>query len=174
MRYRESFLWDTLTHTDPVAAGDEFRYFVSTTSKNRFQQNFDNERRLPQGASMLIHSVRVGFPDQGVTPADATLIQIGCWVQVLVDDIPQMEAPIWALPQGGGMCHYTPEDAGTTDQLSNGVPTADAVHRRRTPIEVTSDNTYEVIMRYGAAANMSASVVVQCLLEVQYVEEVRA
>ena len=174
VRYRETMLWDTVTHTDPVAAGDEFRYFSSVGTKTQFQQNFQNERRLQPGEEMRVWSIRCAYPDQGVTPADATLIQLGAVVNFLVDDVVQAQYPMWMLPQGGGMSHYTPEDAATTDQISNGIPTARAVFRRRRPIIITDENTYEVVIRYGTAANMSASVVVQVVLEVQRREIVRA
>ena len=174
IRYRETFLWDTVTHTDPVAAGDEFRYFTDVGTKTRFQQNFMNERRLQPGDEMRVWSVRCGYPDNGVTAADATLIQLGAVLTFLVDDVPQMQAPIYMLPQGGGMVHYTPLSTATTDHVSNGIPEPRAVYRRRRPIIITDKNKYEVVIRYGTAANMSTSVVMQVVLEVQRKEIVRA
>ena len=173
-RTRETFLWDTITHSDPVAAGAEFRYFINTTSKGRHQQNFDDERRIPEGSEMRIHGIRCAFPDAGAPPADVTLILQSCWVQVLVDEVSQFEAPMWALPAGGGIHFVTPEAAATTDNIQNGIPSAAAVHRRAHPIIVTGKQSYEVILRYGAAADMSGDVVVQVALDVETEEVIRA
>ena len=172
-RYTETFLFDEITHTDPIAAGAEFRYFVDTSSKNRRQQNFDNERRIQSGAEMLIWSLRIQYaPD--VPLADALLIEDQAWVQLLVDDIPQMEGTISLFPWGGGLVAWTPEAAATGDTVSNGLQSAQAAYNRRTPVKLDGDQTYEVIIRYGAAADLSASAVITVALLVQLGVPVRA
>ena len=173
-RYRETAIWDTVTHTDPVAAGAEFRYFTDNAGKTRWQQNFDNERRIPKGSIWDVWAIRVATPDAGVTPADFTLFHNSAHLTFLVSEQDVFSAPCWALPQGGGLHFYSPEAAATTDNIANGVQSADAVHRRQNPIRITGDDTYEAVIHYGAAVDGSASVVVQVVLEVEIQEIVRA
>ena len=173
VRTRETYLFDTITHSDPVAAGTSFSYFTNTGTKTTNQQNFQNERKVRDGAEMRVWRIGVKY-EATVTIADAALLDENIVLTFLVDGIEQTQGPVSMFPAGGGVHYVAPAATATLFQINNGAPGNHAAADRTTPIIVTGMNDYEVVLRHGAASDMSADVDVQVILYVHMREPVRA